>query len=178
MFILLIIPLTFLFLYTFTNDDIFNKFSYLITSTGYLALIYLVIVLMLPYIKSKLTFINPRSLGLSTFYLSVLHFSLYAIDNNLDIIILQEDLLYRNYIISGYIALILFIPMYLTSYDYYKKIIPNWRKIHKIIYIIYILILLHIYFIIKADYLYLFIFIMVFFVSITLKLLNLKKKNE
>lgn len=168
-------PLAFLISYIYFNDEIFNKINYFISSTGYLALIYLTVVLLIPLLKFKSILLNARSLGLASFYFSLLHFLIYIIDNNIDLTILTDDFIYRNYIVSGYIALLLFIPMYLTSFNFIKEKIPNWRKIHKIIYIIYLSTLLHIYFIIKADYLYLFIFIMIFLSIVIFKLFLNKK---
>ena len=168
-------PLVFLISYIYLSDDIFNKTNYFISSTGYLALIYLTVVLFIPLLKFKSVLLNARSIGLASFYFSLLHFLIYIIDNNIDLTILADDFIYRNYILSGYIALLLFIPMYLTSFNFIKEKIPNWKKIHKIIYIIYLASLLHIYFIIKADYLYLFTFIMIFLLIITFKLFLNKK---
>jgi sulfoxide reductase heme-binding subunit YedZ len=170
-----IIPLAFLISYIYLNDEIFNKTNYFISSTGYLALIYLTVVLLIPLLKFKSVLPNVRSIGLASFYFSLLHFLIYIIDNNIDLVILVDDFLYRNYILSGYIALLLFIPMYLTSFNFIKEKIPKWRKIHKIIYVIYLIALLHIYFIIKADYLYLFIFTVLFLVIVTFKLYLNKK---
>ncbi len=170
-----LIPLAFLISYIYLSDEIFNKTNYFISSTGYLALIYLTVVLLIPLLKFKSVLLNARSIGLASFYFSLLHFLIYIIDNNIDLTILTDDFIYRNYILSGYIALLLFIPMYLTSFNFIKEKIPNWKKIHKIIYIIYLTSLLHIYFIIKADYLYLFIFIMIFLSIVTFKLFLNKK---
>ena len=44
-------PLIILFSYSLFNDEIFNKFNFLITSTGYLAIAYLTIVLIIPLIN-------------------------------------------------------------------------------------------------------------------------------
>ena len=170
-----IIPLAFLISYIYLSDEIFNKTNYLISSTGYLALIYLTVVLFIPLLKFNSVLLNARSIGLASFYFSLLHFLIYIIDNNIDLTILADDFIYRNYILSGYIALLLFMPMYLTSFNFIKEKISNWKKIHKIIYIIYLTSLLHIYFIIKADYLYLLTFIMIFLLIITFKLFLNKK---
>ncbi len=169
-----ITPLVFLISYIYFNNEIFNKTNYFISSTGYLALIYLTLALFIPLLKIRNVVINARSIGLASFYFSLLHFLIYIIDNN-DLSILLDDLILRNYILSGYIALLLFIPMYLTSFNFIKEKIPNWKKIHKIIYAIYLITLLHIYFIIKADYLYLFIFIMLFLTIVIFKVFLNKK---
>ena len=119
MFITLITPLIILFSYVLFNDEIFNKFSFLITSTGYLAIVYLTIVLIIPIINFQNDSFNTKNIGVSSFYLSFLHLLLYIYDNNFEPSFLFEDLVYRNYITSGYIAFILFLPMYLTSFSFF-----------------------------------------------------------
>ena len=150
----------------------------LITITGYAALILLYFLLLTSLSKTLSKNINQRTLGLSIFYMSVIHLFLYVFDNSFDLLFLFEDLLHRDYIISGYIALVLFIPMYLTSFDYFKKVFTNWRKIHKIIYVINIFILIHIYYVIKADYTYLYIFSLILLFIILLKFYKYNNKYE
>ena len=178
MFNILIIPLIILISYIYFSDNVINKISFLITSSGYLALIYLSLVLLIPFLGKKNLRYKARDFGIATFYLSLIHFLIYILDNSLDLEILLDDLLLRNYIISGYLALLLFVPMYMTSFSYFQRLYPHWRKIHKIVYLIYFFILAHIYFIIKADYLYLFIFIMLFSITIIFKLFKQKEMNE
>ena len=178
MFNILIIPLIILISYIYFSDNVINKISFLITSSGYLALIYLSLVLLIPFLRKKNLRYKARDFGIATFYLSLIHFLIYILDNSLDLEILLDDLLLRNYIISGYLALLLFVPMYVTSFSYFQKLYPHWRKIHKIVYLIYFFILAHIYFIIKADYLYLFIFIMLFSITIIFKIFKQKEMNE
>ena len=175
---ILIIPLIILVSYIYISDNVINKISFLITSSGYLALIYLSLVLLIPFLGKKSLRYKARDFGIATFYLSLIHFLIYILDNSLDLEILFDDLLLRNYIISGYLALLLFVPMYMTSFSYFQRLYPHWRKIHKIVYLIYFFILTHIYFIIKADYLYLFIFIMLFSITIIFKIFKQKEMNE
>tara|TARA_Y100000768_G_scaffold215212_1_gene162204 strand:+ start:86 stop:622 length:537 start_codon:yes stop_codon:yes gene_type:complete len=175
---ILIIPLIILISYIYFSDNVINKISFLITSSGYLALIYLSLVLLIPFLGKKNLQYKARDFGIATFYLSLIHFLIYILDNSLDLEILLDDLILRNYIISGYLALLLFVPMYLTSFSYFQRLYPYWRKIHKIVYLIYFFILAHIYFIIKADYLYLFIFIMLFSITIIFKIFKQKEMNE
>ena len=173
-----LLPLAFFTSYIFLDDEIINKTSYVITSTGYIALIYLVITLSLPLFKNNNLKIKTRLFGISAFYFSMIHFILYVIDNSYDLVFIMEDALFRNYIIVGYLALILLIPMYVTSFKYFKDKINNWKKLHKIIYMVYFFILTHIYFIIKADYYYLILFSSIFLVIIIFKRYNIYKLNE
>jgi len=173
-----LLPLAILTSYVFLDDEIINKISYIITSTGYVALAYLVITLSLPLLNSDSLKIKTRLFGISAFYFSMIHFILYVIDNSYDLTLIIEDALFRNYIIVGYLALLLLIPMYLTSFKYFKDKVKDWRKLHKIIYVVYFFILAHIYFIIKADYYYLILFSSIFLVIIIFKRYNISKINE
>ena len=173
-----LLPLAILTSYVFLDDEIINKISYVITSTGYVALAYLVITLSLPLLNSDSLKIKTRLFGISAFYFSMIHFILYIIDNSYDLTLIVEDALFRNYIIVGYLALLLLIPMYLTSFKYFKDKIKEWKKLHKIIYVVYFFILAHIYFIIKADYYYLILFSSIFLVIIIFKRYNIYKINE
>ena len=173
-----LLPLAILTSYVFLDDEIINKISYVITSTGYIALVYLVITLSLPLLNSNSLKIKTRLFGISAFYFSMIHFILYIIDNSYDLTLIIEDALFRNYIIVGYLALLLLIPMYLTSFEYFKDKIKEWKKLHKIIYVVYFFILAHIYFIIKADYYYLILFGSIFIVIIIFKRYNIYKLNE
>ena len=177
MFNIFLLPLAILTAYIFLVDEIINKTSYVITSSGYIALVYLVITLSLPFFKSNSIKIKTRLFGISAFYFSMIHYLLYVIDNSYDLTFIIEDALFRNYIIVGYLALILLIPMYLT-FQYFKDKIRDWKKLHKIIYAVYFFILAHIYFIIKADYYYLILFSSIFLVIIILKRYNFYKLNE
>ena len=173
-----LLPLAILISYIFLDDEIINKTSYVITSTGYVALVYLVITLSLPLLKSNSLKIKTRLFGISAFYFSMIHFIIYVIDNTYDLALIIEDALFRNYIIVGYLALLSLIPMYLTSFKYFKDKIKEWKKLHKIIYVVYFLILAHIYFIIKADYYYLILFSSIILVIIIFKRYNIYKLNE
>ena len=173
-----LLPLAILTSYVFLDDEIINKISYVITSTGYVALAYLVITLSLPLLNSDSLKIKTRLFGISAFYFSMIHFILYVIDNSYDLTLIIEDALFRNYIIVGYLALLLLIPMYLTSFKYFKDKIKDWKKLHKMIYVVYFFILAHIYFIIKADYYYLILFSSIFLVIIIFKRYNISKINE
>ena len=127
---ILLLPLVILISYVF-NNEIINKSSFIITLTGYLALIYLVITLSLPLVRNDNLKIKTRLFGISSFYLSIFHYILYVIDNSYDLEFILDDVMLRNYIIAGYLALILLVPMYLTSFEYYKNKIKNWKKLHK-----------------------------------------------
>ena len=172
------IPLAYLFINLIFNEDIINGFSYLISQSGNIIIIYLLIILFIPIFDRSQAIINRRSLGISTFIYALIHFVIYIIDNNLELFVLSEDLLNITYIQIGYLALILFIPLVLTSNEYSKKIMKAaWMTVHKLIYLIIFMSLFHYYLVIKADYLLLNTYISLFLLILVFKYIFLYKSK-
>ena len=172
------LPLIFLFFNSKFNENIVNSFSYLIINTGYILLLYLFIILILPLMNWTKGLIDRRSLGIATFSYAAVHFLLYLLDNNISVKAITEDLIHREYIQVGYIALILFFPLVITSNQASQNILKrNWIYLHKFIYAIVFTSLLHYYLIIKADYLFFSVFVFSFLSVILLKYI-LSLKNE
>lgn len=177
-FLILFLPLIYLFFNSQTNENIINISSYLIINTGHLLLIYLLVILIVPLTEQTGKLIDRRSLGITTFVYAVVHFLLYVFDNNIDLSIMIDDLKYREYIQTGSIALLLFFPLVLTSNQISKTLLQKkWINLHKIIYAIIFLSLYHYYLIIKADYLIFWIYILLFTSVISLKYIK-SVKNE
>ena len=148
-----ILPFTFILLNAYYNTDIINPFSYLITSTGFIALTFLIIIITIPIFKRLNQFFDRRILGLMTFTYSCIHLIIYVLDNNISFTYLLADILNLTYIQTGYLAFILFFPLVFTSTKTAQVILKkNWFKIHKLIYLIISLSFLHYFLIIKADY--------------------------
>jgi len=165
-------PIFFIFYQSIYNDEIINPYSYLIISSGYIAMSMIIIVLSVPLLFYIKNYIDRRSLGIITFLITLLHFFLYLFDNDLSLSFILSDIVSRNYIQAGYIALILFIPLFITSSDKSKKKLgAKWFALHRLIYLILVLSLLHYYLIIKADY-----FLFNTYVFIILSILLIKKR--
>jgi len=157
----------------FLNDDIMNGPSYLIITTGYIALSLLVLILFMPIVSTLSDYIDRRSLGIITFIYALIHYLLYILDNNIEWMLIRNDLFFRNYIQLGYVALILFLPLVITSNNYAKELLGNkWIVIHRLIYIIILSSMFHYYMIIKADY---FVFIMYSVILITIFIIKYRK---
>ncbi|MBS83085.1 MAG: hypothetical protein CMD65_03000 [Gammaproteobacteria bacterium] len=172
------IPIVFIFIYPLIDNLIFDLMSYIIKMTGYIVLIYLLLILSLPLYKKSNQYIDRKILGLITFFCTLIHFFLYVFDNNFNTKLLLDDLLFRKYIQSGYIALLLFIPLAITSIDYIKNLTKSyWHLIHRSIYIIIVFSFIHYNMIIKADYMLFYIYVFLFLLIIFIKLFPLYK-NE
>ena len=94
-----------------------------------------------------------RMLGLFTFFYAVLHFlSWIWLDQQFLWPSIVEDVLERPYITLGFAAFLLLIPLALTSNKYsMRKLKRRWQALHKLVYLIAILGVLHYLWLVKAD---------------------------
>jgi len=161
-FLITIIPLIFIILNIYLNNNIINPFSYLISSTGFIVLTLLIIIIALPVLDFLGSLIDRRVAGLMTFSYASMHLLIYFLDN-ISFEYLIEDILGLPYIQIGYLAFLLFFPLVFTSTVKSKLKLKNtWFKIHKLIYLIILLSFIHYYLIIKADYLLFLIYLLIF----------------
>jgi methionine sulfoxide reductase heme-binding subunit len=94
-----------------------------------------------------------RMLGLFSFFYVALHFMTYAaLDLRLDWATLEVDFTERPYIIVGMAALLGLIPLAVTSTQkMQRRLGRSWVRLHRLIYPIAILALVHFWWQVKAD---------------------------
>lgn len=94
-----------------------------------------------------------RMLGLFTFFYVVLHFSVYLVfDHFFDPRAILEDIIERPYITVGFAAFMLLIPLAITSTQgMMRRLGRNWQRLHRLVYPIAILAVLHFLWLVKAD---------------------------
>lgn len=94
-----------------------------------------------------------RMLGLWCFTYVTLHFSIYLVfDLSFDPAVLAEDLVKRRYITVGFLAWLLLIPLAITSTNgWQRRLKRRWKKLHKLVYPIAILGVLHFLWLVKKD---------------------------
>jgi len=94
-----------------------------------------------------------RMLGLFGFFYIVLHFTTYAVlDQSLDFASIIEDVVKRPYITLGMTALLLLIPLALTSTKgMMRRLGKRWKKLHRLVYVIAVLGAWHFYWQVKLD---------------------------
>ncbi len=82
-----------------------------------------------------------RMLGLFAFFYVVLHFTVYVVlDLELNFRTLFADIAKRPYITIGFVALLLLIPLAVTSTNrMMRRLGRRWQKLHRLIYVIAIL---------------------------------------
>ena len=94
-----------------------------------------------------------RMLGLFAFFYASGHFLVYfLLDLQMDFSFVVEDILKRPYITIGFTALVLLIPLAITSTKgMMRRLGRNWKRLHKLVYLIGILGVVHYIWLIKAD---------------------------
>jgi sulfoxide reductase heme-binding subunit YedZ len=95
-----------------------------------------------------------RMLGVFTFVYAVLHFGVYlGLDQAFDLKAILEDITKRKFITFGFIALVLMAPLALTSTNGAVRRLgfPRWKLLHRLVYIVAALGLIHFVWRVKAD---------------------------
>ena len=106
----------------------------------------------------ELTGLSPllrlrRTLGLFAFAYACLHFLSYLLlDQGFDWGAILEDIVKRPYITIGFTALLLLVPLAVTSTNrMMRRLGRRWQKLHRLVYVIAVLGVWHFYWQVKAD---------------------------
>jgi methionine sulfoxide reductase heme-binding subunit len=94
-----------------------------------------------------------RMLGLFVFFYASLHFLSYLwLDQYFDLASIAEDILKRPYITLGFLAVLLLIPLAVTSTNkMMRRLGRRWQSLHRLVYLIAILGVWHYYWQVKKD---------------------------
>ena len=94
-----------------------------------------------------------RMLGLFVFFYVCVHLSLYiTLDKFFDFVEILEDVIKRPFITVGFCAFILLIPLAVTSSNKMVEMLQyRWILLHRLIYIIGMLAVLHFWWMVKID---------------------------
>jgi len=94
-----------------------------------------------------------RMLGLFAFTYVLLHFLAYLVlDRQLDLRGVGADIIKRPYITVGFLALLLLVPLAITSTNrMMRRLGRHWTQLHRLIYVIAILGVWHYYWQVKKD---------------------------
>ncbi len=94
-----------------------------------------------------------RPVGLFAFFYLTMHFLWYAVvDQTLDLEFIIEDIMERPYILAGFTAWLLLIPLALTSTKgWIRRLRKNWQRLHRLVYVATSLGVLHFFWQVKAD---------------------------
>ncbi len=163
-----LLPLLFLIYGLLTDNLGANPIEKMEHLTGLWALIFLMLTLSITPLR-RLTGLNKlirfrRMLGLFVFFYALLHFSIYlSLDRYFIWPDIRKDLTKRPYIIVGFSALLMLAPLALTSTKKsIRRLGKKWTKLHRLIYPIALLAILHFWWLIKADVFYPALFAVIF----------------
>jgi sulfoxide reductase heme-binding subunit YedZ len=94
-----------------------------------------------------------KALGNYGFMYAALHMvTFFGIDYGLDFAAVLRDVWNKWYIIIGAIAFLMLLSLAITSFTYWmKRLGKNWKRLHKLIYVIAPLVVFHFLLVVKGD---------------------------
>jgi len=95
-----------------------------------------------------------RMLGLFAFFYAVVHFTSYiAFDHVFDVGVILRDIVQRPFITVGFLSLLLMLPLAVTSANAMVRKLGarRWIALHRLIYLIAPLAVLHFWWMVKRD---------------------------
>ena len=136
-----------------------NPVATALNQIGLLALIFLIASLSCTPLKIAFGWTWPlrvrRTLGLCAFFSALTHFSVYwALDQNFALGSVIKDVVKRPFIAVGFAALVLLVPLAVTSTkrSVSRLGFPRWQSLHRLVYLIGVLAVTHFYLRVKADH--------------------------
>lgn len=150
LFLVCLLPFAWLFYGAYANTLGANPAEALIRGSGDWTLRFLCLTLCITPLRQltcQAAFARfRRMLGLFTFFYGVLHFLSYAwLDMGFDLAAIIKDIPKRPFALVGALALLLMLPLAATSFNRAIKTLgaKRWQTLHKTIYAIVLLALLH-----------------------------------
>jgi len=156
-FLVLLLPLTWLIYAALTENLGANPVENLLHELGGWSLRMMLLTLLMTPLRRLSGWSWPikirRMLGLFAFFYVCLHLFVYTgLDLGFDWPYLTEDILERPYITIGFLAWLLLIPLAVTSNrKMIRKLGKRWKSLHRLVYLIMTLGLIHFVWLIKKD---------------------------
>lgn len=94
-----------------------------------------------------------KALGNYGFLYALLHVTTFVvIDYGLDVTRILRDVGNKQYILVGAAAFLMLLPLALTSFTYWmKRLGKNWKRLHRLVYLISPLVIFHFALVVKGD---------------------------
>ena len=151
------IPLAVL-IWDFANDNLTaNPIQEATFRTGKTALILLLLALACTPLNTLLGWkrLLPlrRPLGLYAFFYVCVHLLIFAlVDYGLDWELIQQAIVEKRYVLVGFAAFLLLLPLAITSTKgWMRRLGKGWKKLHRLVYLAVSLAIVHFVWLVKAD---------------------------
>ncbi len=134
-----------------------NPIQEISARTGKIALVLLVLSLVCTPLNTLFGFkqVLPlrRPLGLYAFGYTVLHLLNFAVlDYGLDPLLLREAIVEKRYVLVGFAAFLLLLPLAVTStQSFQRRLGKRWKHLHRLVYLAALLSIVHFVWLVKAD---------------------------
>ncbi len=182
-FIVSLWPVSSLGFAIFLNNLGANPVEFIERHFGKWALIFLCLTLSMTPLR-RITHMNQwilyrRMLGLFTFFYATVHLLCYiGLDYQFAWIDIKNDIIKHRYVLVGFLGWLLLLPLAITSSDkMIRKLKFNWKKLHRLIYLIAILGVLHFLWLVKKDITEPLIYAFIIFILFLLRL-NIYKRQK
>ena len=154
LFILLLSPFLLLLSDTLLGNLI-DPIEEITNPTGQWALRFLLLSLLITPLNKILPFSiikYRRMIGVFSFFYACLHLSIFLIDQQFNAVFIFEEVVKRPYITLGFSVFVLLFLLAITSTNkMVNRLGKRWKKLHKSIYVIAILVIVHFYWQAKSD---------------------------
>jgi len=157
LFLLALIPLARL-LWLGMHDDLgANPIEFIERSTGTWALVILLVTLSFTPLRLLTGTAWPvqlrRMAGLFMFFYACLHITTYIwLDHWFDWQEIAKDIIKHPYVLVGFAAFMLSVPLALTSSNaMIKRLRQRWKTLHRLVYLVAIFAVLHFWWLVKKD---------------------------
>jgi DMSO/TMAO reductase YedYZ heme-binding membrane subunit len=135
-----------------------NPVNFAILTTGMSALVFLMLTMLVTPLR-KISGLNwiisfRRTLGLFAFFYACMHFLIFfSLDRSFSISSTLSEMVKRKYLIVGSTALLVMVPLAVTSTNAMIKRLggKRWRALHRLAYVAAIAGAIHYYMQVKAD---------------------------
>lgn len=176
-------PILSLSIAIFLNNLGANPVEFIERHFGKWALIFLCLTLSMTPLR-RITHMNQwilyrRMLGLFTFFYATVHLLCYiGLDYHFAWVDIKNDIIKHRYVLVGFLGWLLLLPLAITSSDkMMRKLKFNWKRLHRLIYLIAILGVLHFLWLVKKDITEPLIYAFIIFILFLLRL-NIFKRQK
>lgn len=152
-----LVPLAILIWDALNNNLTVNPIQELSQRTGKIALVLLVLSLVCTPLNTvfglRQVLTLRRPLGLYAFAYAALHLLVFAVlDYGFDPVLLREAIVEKRYVLVGFAAFLLLLPLAITSTKgFQRRLGKRWKQLHRLVYVAALLVIVHYVWLVKAD---------------------------